>query len=111
VQCFDPVSNAFLTPGTFAFTDPLGRIRIRKYIYGTGTLGATVQNLSLVQAEEKQNELAAWKFTPDSATGKRLMAKCRQLYQVIRTSWPPGSSLLIPQQGSGSWPSAVSSTR
>merc|ERR1711872_105812 len=33
------------------------------------------------QAEDKQNELAAWKFTPDSATGKRLMAKCRQLYQ------------------------------
>ena len=25
--------------------------------------------------------MAAWKFTPDSATGKRLMAKCRQLYQ------------------------------
>lgn len=33
------------------------------------------------KAEEAQNELAAWKFTPDSATGKRLMAKCRQLYQ------------------------------
>ena len=33
------------------------------------------------EAEEAQNELAAWKFTPDSATGKRLMAKCRQLYQ------------------------------
>jgi len=33
------------------------------------------------QAEEAQNELSAWKFTPDSATGKRLMAKCRQLYQ------------------------------
>jgi len=32
-------------------------------------------------AEEAQNELAAWKFTPDSSTGKRLMAKCRQLYQ------------------------------
>ena len=32
-------------------------------------------------AEEAQNELAAWKFTPDSGTGKRLMAKCRQLYQ------------------------------
>merc|ERR1712142_848604 len=32
-------------------------------------------------AEEAQDELAAWKFTPDSATGKRLMAKCRQLYQ------------------------------
>lgn len=31
--------------------------------------------------EETQNELAAWKFTPDSNTGKRLMAKCRLLYQ------------------------------
>jgi hypothetical protein len=31
--------------------------------------------------EETQNELTAWKFTPDSNTGKRLMAKCRQLYQ------------------------------
>ena len=33
------------------------------------------------EAEDAKNELAAWKFTPDSATGKRLMAKCRQLYQ------------------------------
>lgn len=31
--------------------------------------------------EENQNELSAWKFTPDSNTGKRLMAKCRLLYQ------------------------------
>lgn len=31
--------------------------------------------------EETQNELNAWKFTPDSNTGKRLMAKCRLLYQ------------------------------
>ncbi|XP_060522203.1 pre-mRNA-splicing regulator female-lethal(2)D [Cylas formicarius] len=31
--------------------------------------------------ESTQNELAAWKFTPDSNTGKRLMAKCRLLYQ------------------------------
>ncbi|XP_067627965.1 pre-mRNA-splicing regulator female-lethal(2)D [Eurosta solidaginis] len=31
--------------------------------------------------EETQNELAAWKFTPDSNTGKRLIAKCRLLYQ------------------------------
>lgn len=31
--------------------------------------------------EETQNELSAWKFTPDSTTGKRLMAKCRLLYQ------------------------------
>ncbi|XP_023220082.1 pre-mRNA-splicing regulator WTAP-like [Centruroides sculpturatus] len=33
------------------------------------------------QLEETQNELSAWKFTPDSNTGKRLMAKCRLLYQ------------------------------
>ncbi|OQR71445.1 pre-mRNA-splicing regulator WTAP-like [Tropilaelaps mercedesae] len=31
--------------------------------------------------DETQNELSAWKFTPDSNTGKRLMAKCRLLYQ------------------------------
>nr|XP_013189818.1 unnamed protein product [Amyelois transitella] len=31
--------------------------------------------------EETQNELAAWKFTPDSNTGKKLMAKCRLLHQ------------------------------
>lgn len=31
--------------------------------------------------EETQNELSAWKFTPDSNTGKRLMSKCRLLYQ------------------------------
>lgn len=30
---------------------------------------------------ETQDELSAWKFTPDSNTGKRLMAKCRLLYQ------------------------------
>ncbi|XP_054266394.1 pre-mRNA-splicing regulator female-lethal(2)D isoform X2 [Macrosteles quadrilineatus] len=33
------------------------------------------------RVEETQNELSAWKFTPDSNTGKRLMAKCRLLYQ------------------------------
>jgi hypothetical protein len=33
------------------------------------------------RVEEMQNELSAWKFTPDSNMGKRLMAKCRQLYQ------------------------------
>ncbi|KAA0191684.1 hypothetical protein HAZT_HAZT007177 [Hyalella azteca] len=31
------------------------------------------------KTEEAQNELAAWKFTPDSNTGKQLMAKCRLL--------------------------------
>ena len=30
---------------------------------------------------ETQEELGAWKFTPDSVTGKRLMSKCRQLLQ------------------------------
>lgn len=41
------------------------------------------QELQSTQArlEETQNELAAWKFTPDSNTGKRLMAKCRLLHQ------------------------------
>lgn len=34
-----------------------------------------------IRLEETQNELNAWKFTPDSNTGKRLMAKCRLLYQ------------------------------
>lgn len=33
------------------------------------------------KVEEMENELSAWKFTPDSNTGKRLMAKCRLLYQ------------------------------
>ena len=33
------------------------------------------------KVEEIQNELSAWKFTPDSNTGKRLMAKCKLLYQ------------------------------
>ncbi|KAK6307540.1 hypothetical protein J4Q44_G00226880 [Coregonus suidteri] len=31
--------------------------------------------------EQAQNELNAWKFTPDSQTGKKLMAKCRMLIQ------------------------------
>lgn len=35
---------------------------------------------SKVKVEEMQNELSAWKFTPDSTTGKRLMAKCRLLH-------------------------------
>jgi regulator of replication initiation timing len=33
------------------------------------------------RVDEMQSELSAWKFTPDSNTGKRLMAKCRLLYQ------------------------------
>jgi len=31
--------------------------------------------------EDTQNDMNAWKFTADSNTGKRLMAKCRMLYQ------------------------------
>lgn len=37
-------------------------------------------NAAKVKVEEMQNELSAWKFTPDSTTGKRLMAKCRLLH-------------------------------
>lgn len=37
----------------------------------------TVRN----RLEETQNEFSAWKFTPDSNTGKKLMAKCRLLHQ------------------------------
>jgi len=46
------------------------------------------------KVEEMQNELSAWKFTPDSTTGKRLMAKCRLLHneneelgKEISTGW------------------------
>lgn len=38
-------------------------------------------NATKAKLEDTQNELTAWKFTPDSNTGKRLMAKCRLLYQ------------------------------
>ncbi|XP_052811161.1 pre-mRNA-splicing regulator WTAP-like [Mya arenaria] len=31
--------------------------------------------------KQTQNELSAWKFTPDSQTGKRLMARCQMLLQ------------------------------
>jgi len=31
--------------------------------------------------EQAQNDLSAWKFTPDSTTGKKLMGKCRMLIQ------------------------------
>ncbi|XP_056151868.1 pre-mRNA-splicing regulator WTAP-like isoform X2 [Lampris incognitus] len=31
--------------------------------------------------DQAKNELSAWKFTPDSQTGKKLMAKCRMLIQ------------------------------
>lgn len=38
-------------------------------------------HLTKLKLEETQNELSAWKFTPDSNNGKRLMAKCRLLHQ------------------------------
>lgn len=31
------------------------------------------------QLEQAQSDLSAWKFTPDSVTGKKLMSKCRAL--------------------------------
>jgi len=31
--------------------------------------------------EQAQNDLSAWKFSPDSVTGKKLLAKCRSLIQ------------------------------
>lgn len=65
------------TPGTnslkTAILDPAVNIIFQKL---KNELKATKAKL-----EETQNELTAWKFTPDSNTGKRLMAKCRQLYQ------------------------------
>ena len=33
--------------------------------------------------ESAQSELSAWKFTPDSQTGKQLMNRVRTLIQVI----------------------------
>lgn len=56
-----------------AFLDPAVNLLLQKL----RTELATARS----QLEETQNELSAWKFTPDSNTGKRLMAKCRLLYQ------------------------------
>lgn len=56
-----------------ALLDPAVNILLQKL---KGELQTTRARL-----EETQNELSAWKFTPDSNTGKRLMAKCRLLYQ------------------------------
>ncbi|KAJ6645544.1 Pre-mRNA-splicing regulator female-lethal(2)D, partial [Pseudolycoriella hygida] len=63
------------TPTAFrnALLDPVTNILLQKL---KDELQATRARL-----EEAQNELSAWKFTPDSNTGKRLMAKCRLLYQ------------------------------
>ncbi|XP_034244740.1 pre-mRNA-splicing regulator WTAP [Thrips palmi] len=56
-----------------AFLDPAVNLLLQKLRSELVTARA--------QLEETQNELSAWKFTPDSNTGKRLMAKCRLLYQ------------------------------
>ncbi|KAF4528646.1 hypothetical protein B566_EDAN017223 [Ephemera danica] len=56
-----------------ALLDPAASLLVQKL---RQELAATKTRL-----EETQNELSAWKFTPDSNTGKRLMAKCRLLYQ------------------------------
>lgn len=56
-----------------ALLDPAVNILFRK-------LKTEIQTTK-ARLEETQNELSAWKFTPDSNTGKRLMAKCRLLYQ------------------------------
>ncbi|XP_051165485.1 pre-mRNA-splicing regulator female-lethal(2)D isoform X2 [Leptopilina boulardi] len=56
-----------------ALLDPAVNILIQKLRQELTTTKAKL--------EDTQNELSAWKFTPDSNTGKRLMAKCRLLYQ------------------------------
>jgi pre-mRNA-splicing regulator WTAP len=60
-------------PAKTTLVDPCVNIIFNKL---TAELKATKAKL-----EDTQNELTAWKFTPDSNTGKRLMAKCRLLYQ------------------------------
>ncbi|XP_065220667.1 pre-mRNA-splicing regulator female-lethal(2)D isoform X1 [Planococcus citri] len=62
-----------LTTLKSSLLDPAVNIIIQKL---KNELSATKASL-----EETQNELNAWKFTPDSNTGKRLMAKCRLLHQ------------------------------
>lgn len=56
-----------------ALLDPAVNLLVQK-------LRAELQT-TRARLEDTQNELSAWKFTPDSNTGKRLMAKCRLLYQ------------------------------
>lgn len=56
-----------------ALLDPAVNIIVSKL---TQELDATKSKLSQVN-----EEMSAWKFTPDSVTGKRLMARCRQLLQ------------------------------
>lgn len=74
-QITDLKTNATPSAGSLrsAFLDPAVNLLLQKLRTELATARA--------QLEETQNELSAWKFTPDSNTGKRLMAKCRQLYQ------------------------------
>lgn len=62
-----PTTNAMRN----ALLDPAVNIIVSKL---TQELDATKAKLS-----EVNEEMSAWKFTPDSVTGKRLMARCRQL--------------------------------
>jgi pre-mRNA-splicing regulator WTAP len=69
--------KAAQTPGPTqlrnALLDPAVNILIQK-------LKAELMS-TRTRLEDTKKELEALKFTPDSTTGKRLMAKCRQLYQ------------------------------
>lgn len=56
-----------------ALFDPAANLMLQKL--------RTELQTTRARLEDTQNELSAWKFTPDSNTGKRLMAKCRLLYQ------------------------------
>ena len=74
-QLSDLKTSVTPSPGSLrsAFLDPAVNLLLQKLRSELTTARA--------QLEETQNELSAWKFTPDSNTGKRLMAKCRLLYQ------------------------------
>ena len=49
------------------------------------TLKVSHFTFCVIKVEEKDEELAAWKFTPDSASGKRLMARYSNL--IIKTDY------------------------
>lgn len=74
-QITDLKTSVTPSPGSLrsAFLDPAVNLLLQKL--------RTELASARAQLEETQNELSAWKFTPDSNTGKRLMAKCRLLYQ------------------------------
>ncbi|XP_070509991.1 pre-mRNA-splicing regulator female-lethal(2)D [Chironomus tepperi] len=74
------------------FLNQLNELKYRKIDSNSSTLFDPAVNIiftklknelkaTKAKLEDTQNELTAWKFTPDSNTGKRLMAKCRLLYQ------------------------------